>query len=392
MARSPLSLERGRLAELGLRRVEQAEELLARQAFLFDLVLDAVFVSGPRHVIITWNHGAELTYGYSADEALGRSAPELLNTRFPVALEAIDAQVAETGSWQGELVQRRKNGELIIVAGSWVAGLVRAGHPLVTVETNRDVTEDKQVLELLADRSRELEKTNIELARSNEELEQFAYVASHDLSEPLRAIAGPISLVARRYQGQLDPESEQFIAYAVDGCERMQSLIDGLLAFSRVGRVEGSIEPVDSGAVVTAVLASLAPQIDETHADVHVGRLPIVMADPEQLFLVFQNLLTNALKFASAGVAPKISVGAALDGNQCRFSVTDNGIGIEARHRDQIFGMFKRLHTRNEYPGTGIGLALVKKIVERHGGIVGVESAPEGTGSRFWFTLPAGRG
>jgi signal transduction histidine kinase len=116
------------------------------------------------------------------------------------------------------------------------------------------------------------------------------------------------------------------------------------------------------------------------------------MADPEQLFLVFQNLLTNALKFASVGVAPKISVEATLDGDQCHFSVTDNGIGIEPRHRDQIFGMFKRLHTRSEYPGTGIGLALVKKIVERHGGIVGVEDAPEGTGSRFWFTLPAGRG
>jgi light-regulated signal transduction histidine kinase (bacteriophytochrome) len=197
--------------------------------------------------------------------------------------------------------------------------------------------------------------------------------------------------VARRYQGQLDPESEQFVAYAVDGCERMQSLIDGLLAFSRVGRVEGQVEPADSGAVVTAVLASLVPQIDETHADVHVGRLPIVMADPEQLFLVFQNLFTNALKFTSAGVAPKISVEATLDGNQCRFSVTDNGIGIEPRHRDQIFGMFKRLHSRTEYPGTGIGLALVKKIVERNGGIVGVEDAPEGTGSRFWFTLPEGR-
>jgi light-regulated signal transduction histidine kinase (bacteriophytochrome) len=171
----------------------------------------------------------------------------------------------------------------------------------------------------------------------------------------------------------------------------MQSLIDGLLAFSRVGRVEKSVEPTDSSEEMTVVLASLAPQIDETHADVYVGRLPIVMADPEQLFLVFQNLLTNALKFVPAGVAPKISVDATLDGNQCRFSVTDNGIGIEPRHRDQIFGMFKRLHSRNEYPGTGIGLALVKKIVERHGGIVGVEDAPEGPGSRFWFTLPEGR-
>jgi PAS domain S-box-containing protein len=127
MARSPRSLERGRLAELGLRRVEQAEELFARQAFLFDLVLDAMFVCGPRHLVITWNRGAEQTYGYGADEALGHSAPELLNTRFPVALEAIDAQVAKTGSWQGELVQRSKDGAPLTIAASWVAGLVRAG-------------------------------------------------------------------------------------------------------------------------------------------------------------------------------------------------------------------------------------------------------------------------
>ena len=383
--------ETGQAGDEGaLQAVSSGERTLAEQAALLDQALDAILMCGPGHVITYWNRGAELTYGYSREEAVGRSAPELLGTQFPVPLAEIEAQLARDGSWRGDLTQRRRDGLQLAVDGRWTLQLGSEGQPAGTIELNRDITARKQAE--LARRAFELENLNRELARSNAELEQFAYVASHDLSEPLRAISGPISLVARRYQGQLDEEADQFIAFAVDGCRRMQSLIDGLLAFSRVGRLERDVGPTDANVVLDNVLAALAPSIEETGAAVTVERLPVVLAEPGQLGQVFQNLIANAIKFVAPGIAPNVSVTSERDAVQWRFSVTDNGIGIDARHRERIFGMFKRLHGRDEYPGTGIGLALVKKIVERHGGQVGVDDPPGGTGCRFWFTLPTSGG
>ncbi|MDP1795044.1 MAG: ATP-binding protein [Acidimicrobiales bacterium] len=234
---------------------------------------------------------------------------------------------------------------------------------------------------------RELAAVTINLERSNDELEQFAYIASHDLSEPLRAISGPISLVARRYRGQLDPESDKFIDFAVDGCRRMQVMIDDLLEYSRVGRTEAAPALVDIAAVMERVTASLSAAIRDAGAEVAFGELPTVVAERGQVDLVFQNLVANALKFVAPDVTPRVSVSAERVGREWRFIVTDNGIGIEPQHRERVFGMFKRLHTRDEYGGTGLGLALVKKIVERHGGRVGIADNPGG-GSQFWFTLP----
>ena len=251
------------------------------------------------------------------------------------------------------------------------------------------------VLDLLEDLNLEnakIDQANTELraevaglASSNADLEQFAYVASHDLSEPLRAISGPIALLARRYEGQLGDDADEYIGFAVDGCERMQAIIDGLLAYARADELERNIAPVDSHAVVRAALSGLAGVIDETGADVSIGMLPTVRADVTQLSLVFQNLISNALKFVAPGVRPLVFVGADRAGGGWRFSVMDNGIGIEPQHRDRIFGMFKRLHCRAAYPGSGIGLALARKIVERHGGTIGMDDGPRG-GSRFWFT------
>jgi light-regulated signal transduction histidine kinase (bacteriophytochrome) len=231
-----------------------------------------------------------------------------------------------------------------------------------------------------------LQQRTEDLAASNEDLEQFAYVASHDLSEPLRAISGPIQLLARRYEGQLGEDADEYIGFAVDGCQRMQAIIDGLLAYSRVGRLEGALDPVDCNLIVRAALGGLATVIHETDADISVGALPTVRAEPMQLSLVFQNLISNAVKFVPPGVRPQIAITADRGAREWRFSVTDNGIGIDPEHHERIFGMFKRLHGREEYLGTGIGLALVKKIVERHGGTVGLDVGPEG-GTCFWFTL-----
>ena len=224
------------------------------------------------------------------------------------------------------------------------------------------------------------------LERSNRELEQLAYVASHDLQEPLRMVASYLQLLADRYQGRLDADADEFIGYAVDGARRMQALINDLLAYSRVGTKARPFEPTECNTLVRTALHHLQVAIDESGARVECGDLPAVRGDATQLLQLFQNLLANAIKFRRPGEAPRVSVSAQACPEGWRFAVTDNGIGIAPEYFERIFVLFQRLHGRTEYPGTGIGLALCKKIVERHAGHIGVDSAP-GRGSTFWFTL-----
>jgi PAS domain S-box-containing protein len=226
-----------------------------------------------------------------------------------------------------------------------------------------------------------------ELARSNEELQQFAYVASHDLQEPLRMVASYTQLLGRRYKGRLDADADEFIRYAVDGVNRMQRLIQDLLAYSRVGTRGREPWPVDAGRALQRATANLEASIRETRATVRSGPLPPVLADETQLAQVFQNLVGNALKFHGEA-PPHVEVAGVLQGAEVRFTVRDRGIGIDPQYFDRIFIIFQRLHGKEEYPGTGIGLAICKKIIERHGGRIGVESHP-GQGTTFWFTLPA---
>jgi PAS domain S-box-containing protein len=365
----------------------RAEAALASRRALLDLAHDAAFLSDTEARITYWNAGAEQTYGYTAAEALGRVSYELLHTEFPEPLAGIKAKMTRDGRWDGELVQRRSDGRAVVVMSRWAAYRGSDGSLLGALQANRDITSRKRVDAELVRRARELEQANVSLARSNEELEQFAYIASHDLSEPLRAISGPISLLGRRYHDQLDSEADQFIEFAVDGCRRMQAMIDDLLTYSRAGR-GGEPQPVDCNLLLNTVMGELAPRITETRAIVRVDPLPTLDAQPIPLLQVFRNLVSNALKFVAPGVAPEVAVSAERIGDEWRFSVTDNGIGVEPRHRERIFGMFKRLHTRAAYSGSGIGLALCKRIILREEGRIGVEDAPSGQGSRFWFTLP----
>jgi two-component system sensor histidine kinase/response regulator len=230
------------------------------------------------------------------------------------------------------------------------------------------------------------ERTQVALQRSNTELEQLAYVASHDMQEPLRMVASYLQLVAQRYKGQLDADADEFIGYAVDGAKRMQALINDLLAYSRVGTKARPFEPTDCGKVVATALANLRVAIHEAGAQITHDPLPVVMGDAMQLLQLFQNLISNALKFKRADPVC-VHIAAERAGNDWRFTVRDNGIGIAAEYHQRIFVLFQRLHGRGDYPGTGIGLAICKKIVERHGGRIGVQSEV-GVGTTFSFTIP----
>ena len=234
-------------------------------------------------------------------------------------------------------------------------------------------------LHALAGRSRELE-------RSNAELQQFAYIASHDLQEPLRTVQSYLQLLQRRYGNELDADADEFIGFAVQGAQRMRALITDLLAYARVSSRARPPGPTPLGDVVNEALRALQAAIDERHAEVTVEPLPTVVADGNQLRQLYQNLVANALKFNRQDV-PRVRISAERQAAGWRLFVADNGIGLDPAYKDKIFEVFKRLYGRDEFEGTGIGLAICKKIVERHGGEIGVESSP-GQGATFWFTLP----
>ncbi|MER8010374.1 ATP-binding protein [Streptomyces sp. NPDC094149] len=227
-----------------------------------------------------------------------------------------------------------------------------------------------------------------DLKRSNTELEQFAYVASHDLQEPLRKVSSFTQLLQRRYGGQLDEKADQYIAFAVDGANRMQTLINDLLAFSRVGRVHNDHQTVDLEAVLSRTLDTLSVAVEESGAEITHDTLPTVVGDPTQMGMLWQNLLSNAIKFRSPDRPPRIHISAVSDDGVWEFAVTDNGIGIAPEFQEKIFILFQRLHTKDAYPGTGIGLAMCKKVVEFHGGTIRID--PDHTlGTRVIVTLPA---
>jgi signal transduction histidine kinase len=279
---------------------------------------------------------------------------------------------------------------LIIVAGSLV-GFTAVG--LAALAINRSLRErtrlNVELRQSLAENTKMLDRLHIagaDLTRSNQELEQFAFVASHDLQEPLRKVSSFSQLLAAQYKGKLDAEADEFIGYMVDGAERMQTLIQNLLAYSRLGRRGQPFAATDGNVVLKQALDNLQEAIEASGAVVTSDPLPLVLADEIQLAQLFQNLIGNAIKFHGA-IKPLIHVRAESNGTEWIFSVRDNGIGIDPQFAQRIFVIFQRLHSRHEYPGTGIGLAICKKIVERHGGRIWMESQL-GQGTTFQFTLP----
>jgi signal transduction histidine kinase len=240
--------------------------------------------------------------------------------------------------------------------------------------------------ERVAQRTQELQELSEELARSNAELERFAYIVSHDLKEPLRSITGFSGLLQRKLGPELEPDVKQYLEFIVDGARHMQALIDGLLDYARAGVAQEPMRSVELDQLLPRVLAQMAVSIHETGADVVVESLPAVQGDPLRLAQLFQNLIGNALKFRG-DAPPRVQIRSEDIGSRWQFAVSDNGIGFDPRHRQRIFEVFQRLHGREDYSGTGIGLAICKKIVESHGGRIRVESEP-GRGTTFFFTLP----
>ncbi|HEU0078868.1 MAG TPA: ATP-binding protein, partial [Longimicrobiaceae bacterium] len=369
-------VERSRARE-ALRRSE------ARFAGIIAISSDAIVSTDEEQRITLFNLGAEQIFGYAAEEVLGKPLDVLVPEPFRAGHAAHVRSFGESGvparrmGERGRVAGRRKDGE-VFPADASISRLELGGRRIYTAVL-RDMTDRVRAEEELAARTEELE-------RSNRELEQFAYVASHDLQEPLRMVASYTQLLARRYRGRLDEDAEEFIGYAVDGVTRMQALIKDLLAYSRVGMRGGAFEPVDAEDVLERVLASLGPTIEEAGATVGHGPLPTVTADAGQLGQLLQNLVGNAVKFRGEA-PPRVHVSAERGAGEWTFSVADNGIGIDPDYAERIFVIFQRLHTRNEYAGTGIGLAICKKIVERHGGRIWFKPRPGG-GTVFRFTLP----
>ena len=318
--------------------------------------------------------------GYSSEELLGQSAKMLYLTEeeFELVGQEKYAQISRQGTGNVETRWQRKDGEVIDVQLSWAPIDPEDLSGGVTF-TALDITESKRAEAALARKTEEL-------ACSNAELEQFAYVASHDLQEPLRMVSSYVQLLARRYKDRLDSDADDFINFAVDGANRMQALIKDLLAYSRVGTKGKSLEPTSCETVLDLTLANLQFAIEENSARVTHDPLPTVLADQSQLVQLFQNLIANAIKFRGEE-APHVHLAAEKHEGGWLFSIRDNGIGIDEEYGERIFEIFQRLHGRDDYSGTGIGLAICKKIVDCHGGRIWVTSNPGG-GSAFYFTLP----
>ena len=359
---------------------ERREALLREQARLLELAHDAIIVRDLDGKVRFWNAGAAETYGWTADQAVGATTHQLLRTSFPDSLEAVNRALLESGRWEGELRHTTRDGRRLAIASRQALERDEAGRVVGVLEINRDVTESVAAHE-------RLEEYAQALSRSNADLEQFAYVASHDLQEPLRMVTGFMGLLQKRYAGRLGADADEYIAFAVDGARRMQGLINDLLTFSRVDTRGRPFEPVRLDGVLDDALANLRATIEASSATIHREPLPEAVADRGQMLQLLQNLLANALKFHRPGVPPEVWLGAERGRGEWCVSVRDHGIGIAPDHYAQIFEIFRRLHGREEYPGSGIGLAICKKIVERHGGRIWVESTA-GEGATFRFALP----
>lgn len=363
---------------------EQAEQALQKSDERFSIIFQVSPVATSITKLkdgsfVEVNESAERLYGFSKTELIGHNSVELGIFSDEKERAKIVNEIKDHGfvhNLEVSLYDKNRQAHNVLIS-SEVIELDGEPHILGLVY---DISERKLAEERLKQQAEEL-------IRSNKELEQFAYVASHDLQEPLRMVSSYMQLLSRRYQGKLDQDADEFIAFAVEGANRMKLLINDLLAFSRVGTRGKEFAPVELEETLEQVMMSLQLMVEETGASITHDPLPQVLADDGQMLQLFQNLIGNALKFRGTS-PPKVHIGVRRQGDDWLLFVRDNGIGIDAQFFERIFVIFQRLHNRNEYEGTGIGLAICRKIVERHAGRIWVESEPD-KGATFYFTLPA---
>ena len=363
-------------------RLRQADATARRLAGIVEQTDDGVVVARTDGTITEWNAGAERLFGYTAAEAIGRplqmlAPPDRLDEQEEVVRRIFGGEALN----QYETVRMRKDGTRVDVSLTATPLRNTEGEIVGSGSIVRDITGRKRAEAQRVDAERDL-------ARSNLELEQYAYVASHDLQEPLRSIGGFAQLLEERYGETLDDDGKRFIGFITKGVGRMQALIADLLSYSRSGQDAMRTQDVDTGELVRETLSSLDAAVRDAGADIEVGDLPVVEADRAALAQLFGNLLSNALKFTDGRRPPHVDVTAARANGSWEFTVADNGLGVDPGNVDRVFGMFERLHGEDEYGGTGIGLAICKRIVERHGGRIWCEPVPAG-GTAFHFTLPA---
>ncbi|MCZ3374300.1 MULTISPECIES: sensor histidine kinase [Methanobacterium] len=363
---------------------DQIEERMAEVKRLANIVEssdDAIIGMDLNFRISSWNHGAVEMYGYSSGEIIGKHIFILMEPEEQVNnLRLIERAKNGESIEHVELECLKKDGSHFYLSITFSPIKNDKGNIVGISSISKDITRRKNAEEQLKD-------TINELKRSNDELQQFAFITSHDLQEPLRTIASYAQLIERRYKGKLDNEADEFIEFMVDGAKRMKQMIQGLLDYSRIETKGGKFQDFNAGSALNHALNNLGPVINENNAEVTYDALPIIFADENQMIRVFQNLIGNALKFHSAGLKPKIHISASKEIKGYIFSVADNGIGLEKEYCDKIFEVFKRLHSVGEYDGAGIGLAIVKRIIDRHNGKIWVESE-YGEGSTFYFMIP----
>jgi PAS domain S-box-containing protein len=362
-----------------------------QQASLLNLTHDTIFVRDMNDVITYWNRGAQELYGWTAEKAIGKHTHQLLQTAFPIPIEEVQAELLRTDRWEGELQKTKADGSRVVVASRWSLRRDDQGRAAAILETNNDISDRKRREDEICQLNDELGKRTAALEASNKELEAFAYSISHDLRAPVRHIAGYTELLQKHASSILDEKSHRYIITILESAKRMGTLIDDLLAFSKIGRAEARETTVSLEELVKEVLGEVQPETDGRNIDWKIGALPDLYGDRSMLRLALINFISNAVKFTRTRSQAEIEIGCLeKDKDGPIVFIKDNGVGFDMKYANKLFGVFQRLHPTEAFEGTGIGLATVQRIIHRHGGRVWAEGL-EDKGATFFFSIPGHR-
>jgi PAS domain S-box-containing protein len=374
-------------------RNELQKEVAERtqQASLLNLTHDTIFVRDMNDVITYWNRGAQELYGWTAEKAIGKHTHQLLQTAFPIPIEEVQAELLRTDRWEGELQKTKADGSRVVVASRWSLRRDDQGRAAAILETNNDISDRKRREDEICQLNDELGKRTAALEASNKELEAFAYSISHDLRAPVRHIAGYTELLQKHASSIVDEKSHRYIITILESAKRMGTLIDDLLAFSKIGRAEARETTVSLEELVKEVLGEVQPETDGRNIDWKIGALPDLYGDRSMLRLALINFISNAVKFTRTRSQAEIEIGCLeKDKDGPIVFIKDNGVGFDMKYANKLFGVFQRLHPTEAFEGTGIGLATVQRIIHRHGGRVWAEGL-EDRGATFFFSIPGHR-